>query len=117
MAADLGNAVRKLPETAQEPSMEEILTSIKQIIADDEGGEGRTASREDFSHPDNPSNSNRLDVDDIELQAALEAELQGIELSENSSAGSETHVPAGSVDLEDAHRRKRLEDRVAAVRN
>lgn len=48
----------------QEPSMEEILASIKQIIADDEAGSSDGLSeRERYTHPTDHSNANYVHPD------------------------------------------------------
>ncbi|EFL89974.1 DUF2497 domain-containing protein [Ahrensia sp. R2A130] len=70
--------------TDAEPSMDEILASIKQIIADDEPEDAEIHPRDLYSHPTDVSNSNAeleantdaVDTDVIaDLQAAMEAEL------------------------------------------
>lgn len=68
----------------EEPSMEEILASIKQIIADDEAPNDGLSERDRYTYPDNPSNSNQLD--DASMEAAMEAELQRAGLLVSSRA-------------------------------
>ncbi len=55
-----GSAARKLDEKAveAEPSMEEILASIRQIIAEDEEPDDGLTERERYTHPTDPSNVN-----------------------------------------------------------
>ncbi len=55
-----GSAARKLDEKAgeAEPSMEEILASIRQIISEDEAPEDGLSERERYTHPTDPSNVN-----------------------------------------------------------
>ena len=122
MASPVENSAKQLPDDlANEPSMEEILASIKQIIADDEDGSVAKAERENFTHPDNPSNSNvdgadgasnaasgseSADQDPLgtafeytEMQAALEAEMKTAVAPSGSEAVSE---PTGAMGDGDA---------------
>ncbi len=55
-SANLANDLDQ--ENAQDSSMDEILASIKQIIADDETVEDGTTERERYTHPSDHSNSN-----------------------------------------------------------
>ena len=62
-------------EVLEEPSMEDILASIKQIISEDEPPEDGLSERERYEHPENPSNSNELNEIELGIEAALEAEM------------------------------------------
>ncbi|MEE9314196.1 MAG: DUF2497 domain-containing protein [Rhizobiaceae bacterium] len=82
MASKAGNTAKQLPDTqvAAEPSMDEILASIKQIIAEDEAPTDGKSERERYTYPDDHSNSNEADVADtleMDMEAALQAELEG----------------------------------------
>lgn len=88
MVTTAENTAKKLPETegVAEPSMEEILASIKQIIADDEAPSDGKTERERYTYPEGHSNSNEtLNVEDaltektlaMDMEAALQAELEG----------------------------------------
>ena len=65
-----GSAVRQLDDKAAEaePSMEEILASIRQIISEDEVPDDGLTERERYEHPTDPSNAN-IPVTDAELTA------------------------------------------------
>ncbi|MGI9363648.1 MAG: DUF2497 domain-containing protein [Rhizobiaceae bacterium] len=52
------NALKSQEPDADEPSMNEILASIKQIIAEDEAAEISLQDREQYQHPSEHSNSN-----------------------------------------------------------
>lgn len=91
-------------ETVDEPSMEDILASIKQIIADDADSADALSDRDRYTHPSNPSNSNAsipvsaasvevspeavaaAKIDDAALEgglkAAMEEELRAMQLSD-----------------------------------
>lgn len=73
-----GAAVQKSEpaNSTDEPSMEEILASIRDIIAEDEPSANKHETRENFTHPDNPSNTN-LTHDDSDDANLIEQELQG----------------------------------------
>ena len=78
MAAHTGNTAAKLPEleSDQEPSMDDILASIRQIIADDEDRpEDGLSERERYTHPTDHSNAN---VDETDIEAAMVAEMEAI---------------------------------------
>ncbi|MEP1207864.1 MAG: DUF2497 domain-containing protein [Rhizobiaceae bacterium] len=71
-----------------EPSMDEILASIKKIISDDEEPSAALRDREQYSHPADHSNSNQADLNtaaatefdlEADLEAAMALELQDIE--------------------------------------
>ena len=79
MALSGSNTAAAVNEDAlvEEPSMEEILASIKQIIADDEAPDDGLSERERYTHPSDHSNSNELeDTLEADLQAGMEAEIQ-----------------------------------------
>ncbi len=80
------NSAKKIDQSEapdiDEPSMNEILSSIKKIISDDEAATS-LEDREQYSHPIDPSNSNQLDEAfeaDLEagFEAAIEKELQDL---------------------------------------
>lgn len=80
MAAGAKNTAREGFDVAQdprqEPSMEEILASIKQIIADDEESQVELNDRDQYTHPTDHSNTNDLSIEmDTDFEAALAAEL------------------------------------------
>ncbi len=83
MAANTGNTAAKLPEldADQEPSMDDILASIRQIIADDEDqpDDGLT-ERERYTHPTDHSNANVEDtkIEEAGIEAAMAAEMEAI---------------------------------------
>ena len=79
--ASPGNAAEKIDLTddsaVAEPSMDEILASIREIIAEDENFDDGLTERERYSHPENPSNSNEVvdaDGEKADLSTALNAE-------------------------------------------
>lgn len=87
----VGGALKKsgAMDAAAEPSMDEILASIRQIIAEDEGPVAHTEKREDYRSPSQHSNNNAptapdepappaadFELDDPDFDASMEAELQ-----------------------------------------
>ena len=79
--ASPGNAAEKIDLTddsaVAEPSMDEILASIREIIAEDENFDDGLTERERYSHPENPSNSNEVvdaDGEKADLSTALNVE-------------------------------------------
>ncbi len=77
MVTSTGNAAEKLPDldTDQEPSMEEILASIRQIIADDEEpADDGLSERERYTHPTDHSNANLEDAMAAEMEAMVAEE-------------------------------------------
>ena len=86
-----------LTDAIDEPSMEEILASIKKIIADDEQQQSDAEARQNFSHPDNPSNSN--DASDI---AASDDDGLTFEVLTTPAADSETPDEASDANSGDA---------------
>ena len=103
-----GNAAEELAEEVdvQEPSMEEILASIKQIIADDEATEDDGLSeRERYTHPTEHSNTN----EEVEASRGRSGEVASLdELTENPVEDAETALEtepaleAETVDIEPA---------------
>jgi len=78
MAAQSSSTAKTIPEleTDQEPSMDEILASIRQIIADDEDQpEDGLTERERYTHPTEHSNANSIEMD---LEAAMAAEMEAV---------------------------------------
>jgi len=65
-----GSSARKLDEdtTDSEPSMEDILASIRQIISEDENDDDGLSERERYTHPTDPSNVN-IPLSDDQLSA------------------------------------------------
>lgn len=84
--ANTGSAVPKEPvsETIEEPSMDDIMASIRQIIAEDEQSDGDGESARDrYTHPTDVSNVNEETdaaayVDEGELLASMEQEMQAV---------------------------------------
>ncbi|MEL6504832.1 MAG: DUF2497 domain-containing protein [Pseudomonadota bacterium] len=125
MATQQGNNAQALDadlnEQVQEPSMDEILASIKQIIAEDEA-EPQVTRREDFEVPHAAVNSNAPAVEtnptepmqgvsESDMAAAMEAEMfselsavAAVETEEQPSVAAVTGTP------------ETLEDRAARVR-
>lgn len=60
MPTSFGNRARQIPkaETPDEPSMDEILASIREIIAEDEAADGKRNERALYTHPTDASNAN-----------------------------------------------------------
>ncbi|MEM1316914.1 MAG: DUF2497 domain-containing protein [Pseudomonadota bacterium] len=99
-----------------EPSMDEILASIKQIIADDEDGDTEVHPRDLYTHPTDASNTNTvnsaqsqpetttpdLNTDVIaDLQAAMQAELSAEPTaSELGSDAPASEAAAPQVEIE-----------------
>ena len=88
MSPQSSNTAKQIEEAealgVEEPSMDEILASIKKIISDDEAAEANLDDREKYSHPTNPSNSNELEAElEADLEAAIEMELKDIAESES----------------------------------
>ena len=80
MVTSTGNAAEKLPEldTDQEPSMEEILASIRQIIADDEEPvDDGLSERERYTHPTDHSNANVVE-EESDIETAMAAEMEAM---------------------------------------
>lgn len=80
MAALTGNTAEKLPELEadQEPSMDEILASIRQIIADDEvQPDDGLSERERYTHPKDHSNANAAAAG-VDIEAAMAAEMEAL---------------------------------------
>lgn len=100
-------------ETVDEPSMEEILASIKQIISEDSDGAETLNDREQYTHPDNPSNSNTVDAPasaaaasvadpaasaednalEVGLKAAMDEEMLAMQMSEAVAEQIEAITP------------------------
>ncbi len=104
MASTGNNTAKQLPDTeaVDEPSMEEILASIKQIIADDEPLQDGKSERDQYTYPDSHSNSNVTlppEFDEAEIQAALMAELEAADSEETVVA--ETPAAIEEVTLDD----------------
>ena len=92
----------------EEPSMDEILASIKKIISDDEAAEANLQDREQYTHPTNPSNSNDMDAEleadlEADLEAAIEMELKEIADSENSDGDTTKRHDVGIEPLKTHH--------------
>ena len=119
MAPTSGNTAKQLPdsglenEVAAEPSMEEILASIKQIIADDEAPDDGKSERERYTHPTDHSNSNQsindADAFTQDMEAALLAELEGTVES--------PVVDTASVEVAEIKQELSIEDKAAQVRS
>ena len=102
MSPQSSNTAKQIEEAealgVEEPSMDEILASIKKIISDDEAAEANLDDREKYSHPTNPSNSNELEAElEADLEAAIEMELKDIAESESGedSAAAQPSDDAG----------------------
>jgi len=63
----------QLTSSTDEPSMEEILASIRDIISEDEAAVSSHEKRENFSHPDKPSNTNMAAKGTAQEQQTTEA--------------------------------------------
>ena len=63
----------QLTSSTDEPSMEEILASIRDIISEDEAAVSSHEKRENFSHPDKPSNTNMAAKGTAQEQQSTEA--------------------------------------------
>lgn len=97
MSSQSSNTAKQITESealgVEEPSMDEILASIKKIISDDEASEANLQDRENYSHPTNPSNSNDMDAElDANLEANLEAaiEMELMEIADSELADNES---------------------------
>ena len=95
MSPQSSNTAKQIEEAealgVEEPSMDEILASIKKIISDDEAAEANLDDREKYSHPTNPSNSNELEAElEADLEAAIEMELKDIAESESGEDSAAT---------------------------
>lgn len=68
------SSARKLDQgdIESEPSMEEILASIRQIISEDETDDDGLTERERYTHPTDPSNAN-IPLSDEQLRAGSPA--------------------------------------------
>ena len=96
MSPQSSNTAKQITESealgVEEPSMDEILASIKKIISDDEASEANLQDREQYTHPTPPSNSNdmeaALEADlEADLEAAIEMELKEIADNESGEGG------------------------------
>lgn len=58
-------------EDAAEPSMDDILASIRQIIADDDTPDDGRSARERYTHPTAPSNTNTASIEKSTPDRAL----------------------------------------------
>lgn len=114
MASSIGSTAAHLPEAENEettePSMEEILASIKQIIADDETPDDGLTERERYTHPSDHSNSNDTADIEVDMQLALEAEMRSVE---TPSTDTEPAVASATIK---APAELTLEQRAADVR-
>lgn len=124
--ASASNTANKneLPDQAvvDEPSMEEILASIKQIIADDETPDDGLTERERYSHPDEHSNENVVvedGADEVEagLQAAMEAEMRSVvEQPVVQEVAPVSEAPVASAHEEVTAPEVSVEERAAKIR-
>ena len=102
MSNQVSNTAKQMVEAEElevdEPSMEEILASIKQIISDDEEA-AALQDREQYTHPADHSNSNRAEDDtdasimsdlEADLEAGIQVELEGVSNTDQASAEAET---------------------------
>ena len=118
MSPQSSNTAKQVTESealgVEEPSMDEILASIKKIISDDEGTEASLQDRDQYSHPTDPSNSNSSDEElGADLEAAIENEL--LEIASDEVGGEDSNgveVAADSIDSKP----ETLEDRAEQIR-
>ena len=93
------NSAKQLVEAEElevdEPSMEEILASIRQIISDDEEA-AALQDRDQYTHPVDHSNSNKFEEEaDTSLKTDLEADLEaGIQVELEEAEGNPAATPA-----------------------
>ncbi|MFD0917460.1 PopZ family protein [Pseudahrensia aquimaris] len=89
--ANPGNAApqQDMNETVEEPSMDDIMASIRQIIAEDEQASGDSVSERDrYTHPTNPSNVNdpvSSSQSEPDLMAAMQREMETVVKEEVAS--------------------------------
>jgi cell pole-organizing protein PopZ len=103
MASNNSNTAEQVKDSEasviDEPSMDEIMASIKKIIADDEKTDLVLEDREQYTHPSEHSNSNQYDAAaDIDLDADLEADLKAAMEIELQNVVAERVVDPVSVD-------------------
>ena len=120
MSPQSSNTAKQIEEAealgVEEPSMDEILASIKKIISDDEAAEANLDDREKYSHPTNPSNSNELEAElEADLEAAIEMELKDIAESE-SGEDSAAAPPSDSAGEPSPSTGDTLEERAEQIR-
>lgn len=105
----------------EEPSMEEILASIKQIISDDEQPDDGLTERERYTHPTDPSNSNSVEAmldDEIENAMALELGLEpNVEEKPAEPEVVEPETAAAATAVVAAPKGETLAQRAERVRN
>lgn len=131
MSPQSSNTAKQVAESeavgVDEPSMDEILASIKKIISDDEATEANLQDREQYSHPTNPSNSNELDAEleadlEADLEAAIEMELKEIADNEFDESGTSKSTDGSNALNEQSPQESRraggdtLEDRADQIR-
>lgn len=111
------------PLEIDEPSMDEILASIKKIISDEEEADTALQDRDQYSHPEDHSNSNvaeqssltDAEVDlEADLEAAIEAELQETLEEPESTDATAPSDESGAV-AEDTANSDDLSETVQAV--
>ena len=91
------NSAKQLVEAEElevdEPSMEEILASIRQIISDDEEA-AALQDRDQYTHPVDHSNSNKFEEEaDTSLKTDLEADLEaGIQVHTHTNGDQATQL-------------------------
>ena len=105
MSANSSNNAKRVDETTaspiDEPSMDEILASIKKIISDDEAEVASLEDREQYTHPTDHSNSNdALEEMETELEAAIESDLQDVvsDLPDTAIDATPANNPTQAID-------------------
>ena len=122
MAPSVSNTAKTSVESdesvVEEPSMEEILASIKQIIDDDEQPEDGLTPRERYSHPADHSNSNDVENDVAEndeeeqLRLAMEAEMLQMSGADEMDVPEQDAEPVGEATVPS---KPEIEERAAKI--
>jgi len=92
------------PREQQEPSMEEILSSIRRIIADEEAEEGRTEERAEASEAEYEEDETGADDDEEDVLELTQVVREGGEVVDLNTteepASEETSAPAAAAEAE-----------------
>ena len=122
-----GNTAKAIPapSPAEEPTMDEIMASIRQIISDDEADANGPHPRDLYTHPTDHSNSNAAGEEisaeaTEEMEAELAGELERLVVDEmqqlqTSDNPATTNVTSGAAGQELAAEDLALEDPAARM--
>lgn len=118
MAQTTGSAAQKSEvDESVEPSMDEILASIRQIIADDETEEQNVTEREQYTHPTDHANDTPSPPSDSDMMASLEAAMAAeLSLPVPAAAPTTGRSTIGSEEVRPDTSEENVEQRSARLR-